>query len=176
MNSQTLLFLSLGIAGGSLVIGLLSLYLTLKSEKVRKTFYAGDEPVSLEKILSAHAAKLDSLSAEHASQLEELQRLAFNSNFSVQKIGMVRFNTFGDSGGNLSFSLAILDADNSGLILTSMFGREQNRIYAKPVQKGTSEFTLTEEEITAIEKAVRDWKEKTVPPLKVNKNKRRAKQ
>lgn len=173
MNNQSLIFLSIILSGGALVLGFFLLYFMLKNEKVRKTFYAGDEPTSLEKILSSHAAKLDSISFEQTSQLEEIQRLAFNANFSAQKVGIVRFNTFGDNGGNLSFSLAVLDADNSGFVLTSMFGREQNRIYAKPIHKGVSEFTLTEEEHKSIENANTEWKNKMVPTKP--KNKRRTK-
>lgn len=174
MNTQSLLFLTLAISAIALILGALSLYLQIKNERVRKNFYAGDQPVNLEQILSNHANLLKSLQDEQINLEQEIQRLIFNSNSSVQKTGVVRFNTFDDSGGNLSFSLALLDAGNSGFIITSMFGREQNRIYAKPIIKGQSEFTLTKEEQNAIEIAIREWKTKIVQELP-NKNKRRAK-
>jgi hypothetical protein len=65
----------------------------------------------------------------------------------------VRFNPFNDGGGNFSFSLALLDSHNTGIIITSMYGREQNRIYTKKIEDGKSDSPLNEEEKQAVEKA-----------------------
>ena len=61
---------------------------------------------------------------------------------NVDKVGMVRFNPFEGIGGNQSFSLAILDGNDNGAVVTSLFSRDGNRVYGKPIKTGTSEFPL----------------------------------
>jgi hypothetical protein len=70
-----------------------------------------------------------------------------------QKLGLVRFNPFKEMGGDQSFSLALLDKQNSGFIITSLNSRQGNRIFAKPLNKGFSSYQLSEEEERAIEQA-----------------------
>ena len=72
----------------------------------------------------------------------------------IQKIGMVRYNAFKDTGSDLSFALAMLDSKNNGVVLNGIYSREMSNIYAKPVENGISNYTLSEEEKQAIEKAV----------------------
>lgn len=70
---------------------------------------------------------------------------------SIHKIGLLRFNPFREIGGDQSFSLALLDDENSGAIISSLYSREGVRIYAKSIQKGqTAKYPLTEEEKHAI--------------------------
>ena len=64
----------------------------------------------------------------------------------VQKIGIVRYSAFRDTGSDLSFALALLDHHNNGVILNGIYSREMSNIYAKPVEKGESTYTLSEEE------------------------------
>jgi len=56
-------------------------------------------------------------------------------------------------GGDQSFSLAMLDGENNGFIVTSLSGRSGNRIFAKPINNGKSSYQLSEEEGQALEKA-----------------------
>ncbi|MBU0546729.1 DUF4446 family protein, partial [Patescibacteria group bacterium] len=74
---------------------------------------------------------------------------------SIQRVGMVRFNPFNEVGSNQSFSLALLDDNNDGLVITSLYTRQENRIYGKPIKAGNSEYTLSNEENQAIEKATK---------------------
>lgn len=74
----------------------------------------------------------------------------------VQRVGLVRFNPFQDTGGDQSFSIALLDGRGDGLVLTGMYGRKETRFYAKPVQAGGSSHTLSPEESQAIQQARRD--------------------
>ena len=80
--------------------------------------------------------------------MEELKK---NNKFSIQEIGIVRFNPFKESGGDQSFSIALLDGNKDGVVITSLYGREGNRIFAKPIKNGKSEYLLTEEEKEVIE-------------------------
>ncbi len=72
----------------------------------------------------------------------------------IQKIGIVRYNAFKDVGSDLSFTLALLDENDDGVVLNGIYSREMSNIYAKPVEKGKSSYTLSEEEQEAIKKAV----------------------
>lgn len=71
-----------------------------------------------------------------------------------QKIGIVRYNPFHDTGGDMSFSLALLDFENNGYVLTSIHGRGADRVYAKSIQNGKSQHNLSAEEIESIKKAI----------------------
>ena len=72
----------------------------------------------------------------------------------VQKIGIVRYNAFKDTGSDLSFALALLDEDNTGVVMNGIYSREMSNLYAKPVEKGKSPYTISEEEKLAIDKAI----------------------
>jgi len=82
-----------------------------------------------------------------------LQELKTESLLHVQKIGLVRFNPFKETGGDHSFSIAVLDAKDNGFVLTGLHARERARLYAKEVVGGASEHNLSKEEIQAIKKA-----------------------
>lgn len=74
----------------------------------------------------------------------------------VQKVGLYRYNPFDDLGTDQSFSLSILDSNNTGIILTSLHHRNFTRIYAKPVKNGAGDnITLSKEEKSAIVKAIK---------------------
>lgn len=65
---------------------------------------------------------------------------------SVQKVGFLRFNPFADTGGDQSFSIALLDRDNNGVVLSSLYIREGTRLYAKEVVRGEAKQPLSSEE------------------------------
>lgn len=69
---------------------------------------------------------------------------------ALSRVAVVRYDAFGDMGGRLSFSAALLDANGDGLVLTSIHGRGESRTYAKGVADGDSETTLTPEERQAV--------------------------
>lgn len=74
--------------------------------------------------------------------------------FHIQKVGLVRFNPFSDTGGSHSFALAILDGNDSGVIISSLHSRDQTRIYTKQIKNGKSlGVELSKEEQESIEKA-----------------------
>ena len=111
------------------------------------------EPENLKEVL----AQLDDLRENFERISQELERLKKESKFSLQKIGMVRFNPFKEVGSDQSFSVAILDANDSGMVITSLYTREENRIYGKPIKVGRSEYSLSEEEKRAIEIAQKQY-------------------
>ncbi|MGB9607144.1 MAG: DUF4446 family protein [bacterium] len=84
-------------------------------------------------------------------KLEELEVKQLNN---IQKVGFLRFDAFKDIGGELSFSLALLNGKNEGIVVSSLHGREGSRVYAKTVKDGTSSFPLSDEEKEAIKRAL----------------------
>ena len=104
------------------------------------------EPRNLKEILEQFKVLQDSFdkfSLEFENFKKEYQ-------FSVQKIGMVRFNPFSEVGGDQSFSIALLDGKDDGLVMTSFYTKEGNRVYGKPIKNGKSQYALSQEEIKAI--------------------------
>lgn len=108
-----------------------------------------EEPKNLEEILS----QFNELKEDFEKISKEVESLKKENKFFIQKIGMIRFNPFKGVGSDQSFSVALLDANNSGIVITSLYTREENRIYGKPIKAGQSEYQLSEEEKKAINKA-----------------------
>jgi len=73
---------------------------------------------------------------------------------AVQRVGLVRFDAFEDMGGQLSFALALLDADGTGVVLSSINGRRETRVYAKSIERGESATTLSDEERESVRRAM----------------------
>jgi len=82
-------------------------------------------------------------------RLEETVRL------SAGRVGVVRYNAFAEQGSDLSFAVAIVNDERSGVVLSGIHSREQTFVYAKPVSGGESPYPLTPEERRAIEQAER---------------------
>ena len=84
----------------------------------------------------------------------EQQRLGRLIGGAVQRVGLVRYDAFEDVVGRLSFSCAMLNDEGDGVVVTSINGRQDTRVYAKPVHKGESLHNLSEEEAAAIREAM----------------------
>lgn len=72
---------------------------------------------------------------------------------ALQHVGIVRYNAFPGAGAELSFSLALLDDKSDGIVLTGLYGREETRVYAKPLSHGTSRYQMSSEEKEAVRAA-----------------------
>lgn len=79
---------------------------------------------------------------------------------SIRAVEMDRFNPFGDQGGNHSFAISLVNERGDGIVLSSLYSRERMSVFAKPIKKGKSEFDLTEEEATVLQKGLGAVKEK----------------
>jgi len=112
------------------------------------------EDGTLQDALNRYVDRLD----ETTSQVEELEQLCHATETSVhraiQRIGIVRFNPFADTGSDQSFAVALLDLNGTGIIFSSLFSRASTRIFAKPVVDGKSTHFLTDEEREAIDQAM----------------------
>jgi hypothetical protein len=137
-----------------LVVAVLLARRTARLDRRLQSLTRGEDGRSLETMLEAHLDKVyavardvDDLAAKSAV-LEAVQRRA------VQRVGLVRFNPFEDTGGNQSFALALLDANGDGVVVSSLHARALTRVYGKAVTGGKSEAALSEEESQALRDAL----------------------
>lgn len=104
---------------------------------------------ALEKLLSEHEeTELDLKKLESA-----IENLGKEGQVHFQRMGVVRFNPFSETGGDQSFALALLNKNDSGVVLLSLHSREGTRVYAKPIKNGKSRYELSREEMKAVEEA-----------------------
>lgn len=144
---------------GALIIGLAAFAL-VQARRLRRatdayrSLVSDGEGGSLQQMLDAHLGKVVEVGAEleRLSQLHEY--LEVRSRGSLQHVGLVRFNPFEDTGSDQSFAIALLDDRRDGIVLSSLHGRGQTRVFAKPVEGGQSKHTLSDEEAQAIRIAV----------------------
>jgi hypothetical protein len=114
----------------------------------------GADGASLETVLGTHLERVETVAREldevvaRQAVLEGVQRRAF------QRVGLVRFNPFEETGGNQSFALALLDAAGDGWVLSSLHARAGTRVYAKAIKAGRSDAALSEEETAALDQAM----------------------
>lgn len=153
MNTQ---YIAIAAGGLSLVAIFLGIWLIVKVrqiDRLRKELSLDESERKIDDVIVEHHDGIKKLNG----QLDELgtyvSGLANANKKNYQKIGFVRFNPFGDTGGSISFVLALLDADNNGIVISSLHGREGNRVYAKEITSGGSKSQLTEEEQEAIKQA-----------------------
>lgn len=97
--------------------------------------------------------KLEKQEVEIQKISKEISRLNKISKLSFQKVSLIRFNPFKEVGGDQSFSIALLDLNNNGFVISSIYGRDGNRVYAKAINNGKSQHSLSEEEKEAIKRA-----------------------
>ncbi len=125
-----------------------------------KLFMLGGNGLSMEASLeSLHAeikalhAEIKAMDRELAASRDRVQELAKVLDTATRGVGVVRFNAFQETGSDLSFAVAFLDAEKSGVVISSIYGREESRTYAKPLEGGRSAYHLGSEEQQAIQKA-----------------------
>ena len=112
------------------------------------------EGSGLDEILDRHLRRLDDI-GQRVDALNKLhQELERLSQRTIQRVGVVRFNPFADTGGDQSFAIALLDAEGNGIVLSSLHSRTDTRVFAKQVQSGRSRHALSDEEQDAIRKAL----------------------
>lgn len=133
-----------------------SIYLTIKIskyEKEKKEMMKNLKKAGVEGLLRKNLQQIEKTREDIEELYQISEKLGEISSKSITKIGVVRFNPFGDTGGDQSFSIALLNSRNDGIVISSLHGRGGTRIYSKPIKQGTSEYNLTNEEKKAIEKA-----------------------
>ena len=109
---------------------------------------------NFEEDLENYMYRVDRVEKQNADILNQINGLDKDLESCVQKVGIVRYSAFQDTGSDLSFTLALLDEHDNGVVFNGIYSREMSNIYAKPVENGNSKYTLSEEEQEAIKRAI----------------------
>lgn len=109
---------------------------------------------NLEEDLATYMNRVEEVEKQNTEISNHVRNIDNNLMKCIQKVGIVRYSAFKDTGSDLSFALALLDENDNGVVLNGIYSREMSNIYAKPVEKGQSTYTVSEEEAQAIEKAM----------------------
>lgn len=115
-----------------------------------KYFMMGEDGGSIEMKLSTDVRELRDMVESSQGMLHQQELLATMQLKSFQKIGLVRYDAFDETGDKLSFSLTLLDGKNNGVVLSSLAGHDASRIYAKAVTGGECREALSAEEAESI--------------------------
>ncbi len=148
----------IGIAIFCFIIFLLYIITIIKLSKIKKEYNnfmkkigQGDNIID---ILDKHIEKINKTVTKNEELEKFCLRLDSDIKNCVQKIGIYRYNAYKDTASDLSFTLALLDEKNDGVVLNGIYSREMSNIYAKKITNGNSANNLTEEEKEALKRAM----------------------
>ena len=140
----------------ALGLGAFALLLSALSQGRRRNEPRG--PIQMDDVLrgvlEGHAQKIQRLEAAVRALSATDRRQEGLIEGAVRRVGLVRYDAFEDVGGRLSFSCAMLDDHGTGVVMTSINGRQDTRVYAKPIVDGRSQYNLSVEEEEAIRQAL----------------------
>jgi hypothetical protein len=151
-------YVALAAAAAGLLGLVLGLTAHLRLRRLRRSFtvlQAGDGEESFVEAAARTSRDVHGLRADVASVTAGLEEVRTDLADAIRHVAVVRYDAFGDMGGRLSFSAAMLDDAGDGLVLSSINGRSETRTYAKGVKRGTSEAQLSPEEEQVVGWALR---------------------
>jgi hypothetical protein len=132
------------------IILFIMLIITLKSlsnlESKYRKFMRGVDNKNLEELIVGYLDKIDESKEETEYMKKLYENLDLRLKSCVQKVSIIRYRAFEDVGSDLSFSIALLDHNNDGVIVTGIYGRNESTTYAKPIDRGISRYDLSQEE------------------------------
>lgn len=117
--------------------------------RIAKRAHEGDLVVAIEKLLAQEQKNTTELKRVMA----ELALVKKNAINPIQKVGITRFNPFGETGGDQSFSVCLLNGEDNGFILTALHTRDRTRVYTKTIVGGISKTELSGEEQKVLKEA-----------------------
>ena len=109
---------------------------------------------NIEEMLKNHLEKVEFVHKQNEEILDYCRKIDNDFGKTISKIGIIRYSAFKDTGSDLSFTLALLNKYNDGVVLNGIYSREMSNIYAKPIKNAESTYTLSNEEKQAIQKAL----------------------
>ena len=113
-------------------------------------FFTQGEEANIDQVLISTLNELAATKAELAQLQEKHNKLREQVSGCIQTVKLTRYDAYDIMGGKMSYSLLLADEKKDGIILTSIYGRDDNRCYAKDIKAGKSEYTLAEEEETLL--------------------------
>lgn len=155
MSSDT----AAAIAIAGLLVGLLALllglWLVLRTRRLaRLGAFRPQMPADLQSALEREIERVDGLTLNIQDIAGRLPGVERQAGAALQRVGIVRYNPFADTGGQQSFAVALLDARGSGFVISSLHSRQATRVYLKQVSQGRSDTALADEESEAIRRAL----------------------
>ncbi|WP_372994825.1 DUF4446 family protein [Lutispora sp.] len=121
-----------------------------------KKMMRGSTNKNLEQMMVDFMSSVDS-SMERVQMLnQEIIHLKEQTDRCIQKVNITRYNAFSDTGSDMSYSIAMLDNYNNGVILTSIYGRNESVTYAKPIESGNSKYPLSVEEEMVLDRCLKN--------------------
>ena len=139
----------------AIILSIISIYLSYRTKKRYEEYVAilgkGDDIVtSLREFIN----DVEDVKMRNNEIVEYCNSLNNELRKSVTKIGLVKYDTYSNTKNKLSFALALLNRNNDGILLNSIYGEDSSNIFAKPVIKGDSIYPLSSEERDAISMAI----------------------
>lgn len=127
---------------------------TNKLERKYRKLMRGVDNKNLEQMINSKLDDIDLAIGNSDKALKECESIKVAMKDCVNKIAIMRYKAFENVGSDLSFSIAILDAHNDGVLITGIYARNESTTYAKPIDKGISRYDLSEEEIHVLNEAI----------------------
>jgi hypothetical protein len=140
-----------------ILAGLWILLLQLRMRRLEgrlQAIFADTSSDNMARMLVDYLATVRSTAAAVSRMKEEHDRIAAVMPKAIRHVGLVRFSPFHDTGGDQSFALALLDSHANGVVVTALHSRTDSRLYAKPIERGSSPYSLTPEEREAMDRAL----------------------
>ena len=137
-----------------IVITILLLNSVNKLERKYRRLMRGTNNKNLEELINFKLDEIDKSQMVANEALEKYDLLKNEIKSCVNKVAIMRYKAFEDVGSDLSFSIAILDDYNDGVMITSIYSRHDSTTYAKPIDKGISRYDLSEEENYVLKEAI----------------------
>ncbi len=150
-------YIIFGLGGLTLILIIVLILVLVKMKKLYKKydlFMRGKDMESMEDTVVSQFERLEKLEEANQKNEDRLSAVEENMQSVYQKIGLVKYDAFREMSGKLSYALALLDQNNNGIIVSSMYSREGCYSYAKEIIRGESYITLSEEEKEALDSAI----------------------
>ena len=155
IRTDTFLWLMLFI---NIILFILYITNVIYMKKIKKEYHSFIQKLgngnNIEDILKQQLSKLEELDSKNQELYAFCKDINQNMKKCIQKVGIIRYSAFKDVGSDLSFAVALLDEENSGIVFNGVYSSEASNIYAKPIIKGESKYRITEEEKQAIQIAM----------------------
>ena len=139
----------------SLVISMISVFISIKIYKKyeinMKKLGNGE---NFAEMIKDYVSQVEKLNKRDDQIIEVCNNINNELSYCIKKVGIFKYDAFGNTNNKLSFALAMLDKENNGVVINSIYGHDNSNVYAKPIIKGTSKYNLSDEEKEAINKAL----------------------
>lgn len=142
------------IAVVALIVAVALSWRTGRMKRQYAVLSAADGRASFVEVVARKAEEVEALREDVARLADQLRSTQRELQMAIRHVGVVRYDAFGDMGGRMSFSAALVDDHGNGFVITSVHARSESRSYIKQLRGGMAEVTLSPEESSAVADAV----------------------